>query len=288
MELQRRFESSDDLCAYMHATFGEPVILHFSMGKDSLSTWLQLRRWWKQIIPVYNYLIPGLGFVDKGLAYYEDFFQTKILQYPRDNFMWYLEDVMWQPPHRVETLWDYVPLPREGDYDAYTIEEDIRRRFNCWQAWTAQGMRNADSLTRRTAFKIAGPIRPQYRCFFPIYDWNYERMSRTIREAGVKLTVDYSMFNRSFDTPRARFLGQIKKHFPEDYERIRFWLPLIDAELLRRKYAAQAATPEEDVDGEVRDLGEEDDEPGESNDAQEYSERGQEGEPGSHGGADEG
>jgi len=74
------FKNSDALNRYMRER-SDTVILSFSNGKDSIAAWLVLRKYFPKIIPFYLYLIPDLEFVESGLTYYEDFFQTKILRY---------------------------------------------------------------------------------------------------------------------------------------------------------------------------------------------------------------
>lgn len=258
--LKRTFTDSDDLCRYMVDTFGDTVFLQFSMGKDSLVTWLQCRRFWKRIIPIYHWFFPDLEFVEKQLRYYEDFFQTPILRYPRETFFWHLDDPQYQPPHRVIPLAD-MTLPRGHAYNIWNIEADLRVKYGLPQAWTAQGLRAFDSLTRRTAFRRSGPMRPVLRFFYPIYDWKFDRMAEAIRSAApapgasvdrLFLPVDYRLTNRSFDSPRYRFLVHIKRHFPRDYERIKFWLPLVEAEMKRREFAGvQTSVRETDADREA-------------------------------------
>ena len=56
-----------------------------------------------------------------------------------------------------------------------------------------------------------------------------------IKRHGIKLPVDYKLFGRTFDGIDYRFVGPLRKHLPEDFERLRFWFPLIDLEILRRE-----------------------------------------------------
>jgi len=57
----------------------DTVVPAFSCGKDSVAAWLALRAaGFTRIIPMYRYLIPDLGFIERSLAYYENFFGTPI------------------------------------------------------------------------------------------------------------------------------------------------------------------------------------------------------------------
>ena len=63
------YNTSAELCDQM-ARECDTAILAFSTGKDSIAAWLQMRRYFKRIIPYYCYSVPGLEFVEKSLCYY--------------------------------------------------------------------------------------------------------------------------------------------------------------------------------------------------------------------------
>jgi hypothetical protein len=76
------FATSDALCQHVRS-LGQPnVVLAFSNGKDSVGTWLQLRRHFEVIVPYYRYVVPGLELVEESLRYYERFFGARIYRYP--------------------------------------------------------------------------------------------------------------------------------------------------------------------------------------------------------------
>jgi len=58
-----------------------------------------------------------------------------------------------------------------------------------------------------------------------------------IERSGIKLSVDYKIFGRSFDGLDYRFLAPIKKHFPRDWQRLCQWFPLAEAEIYRYERA---------------------------------------------------
>ena len=76
----------------------------------------------------------------------------------------------------------------------------------------------ADSPMRRIGIKTHGAINHNDKRFYPVYDWNKERLLNEIDAAGVKLPVDYELFGRTFDGLDYRFLKPISERFPEDYE----------------------------------------------------------------------
>ncbi len=226
----RHHESSAALCRYVAEQTGDAVVLSFSAGKDAVASWLQLRRYFKRIVPFYYYLIPDLEFVDEGLRYYEDFFETKIERYPSPQLFRMLRSFVFQPPERCETI-ERLHLPK---FDHQMIENDMRERFEMSDALCAMGTRATDSMARRTALRRYGSLNPNRRTFWPVYDWTSADLAREFTEAKVRLVVDYEMCGRSFDGLQHLFTGPIKQRFPRDYERIREWFPMIDLESFRR------------------------------------------------------
>lgn len=226
------FTSSEELCQQMAAEC-DTCILAFSTGKDSIAAWLQVRKYFKRVVPYYCYVVPHLEFVERSLEYYEHFFGQHIYRLPHRSLYRFLRYMVFQPPEHVTKI-EALDLPGE-EYDDDMIGEIIR---NCAglpeAAYVATGVRAADSPMRRLAIKTHGPINHNAKRFFPVYDWKKEDLLREIDAAGVKLPVDYQLFGRSFDGLDYRFLKPIKENFPKDYEKIISWYPLAELELFRR------------------------------------------------------
>lgn len=227
-----RYENSAQLCERMAAEC-DTAILAFSTGKDSIAAWLQMRKYFKRIVPYYCYVVPELGFIEKSLAYYEDFFGCHIYRLPHRSLYRFLRGMVFQPPEHVTKI-EALDLPGE-EYDDTMIGEIIR---DCAglpaAAYTGTGVRAADSPMRRLAMKTHGAINHNGKRFYPVYDWCKTDLLKVFAESGVRLPVDYKLFGRTFDGLDYRFLKPIKEHFPDDYERIIAWYPLAELELFRR------------------------------------------------------
>lgn len=78
-----------------------------------------------------------------------------------------------------------------------------------WLDWpeatlTAVGVRAADSQNRYTMFKKLGmgaAVNVPSGKFYPVFDWNKEKLLSEIARAGVKLPVNYRVFGKTFDGP---------------------------------------------------------------------------------------
>lgn len=225
------YQTSAELCEQMAAEC-DTAILAFSCGKDSIASWLQMRRYFKRIIPYYCYSVPGLEFVERSLRYYEDFFETRIYRLPHRTLWAWIGEGLFQPPERISLI-EETEIPV---FDDAILGEVIRQAGNLPAgAYTGVGVRMADSPMRRVAVKRWGAINHNGKMFYPVYDWKKADMLRELEAAKVKLPVDYKLFGRTFDGLDYRFLKPIKEHFPDDYQRILDWFPLADLETYRRE-----------------------------------------------------
>lgn len=226
------YESSEELCAKLAAE-NDTVILAFSTGKDSIASWLQLRKYFKRIIPFYKYLVPGLQFVEDSLKYYEDFFGCHIYRFPNPALYRILRNAIFQPPYRLEVIADKVFVEDEL-YNDLTVPDMICAEFDLPDnTYTAIGVRAADNPMRYMAVKQNGAINYNKYTFYPIYDWKKDNLLHEIDEAGIQLPIDYDMFGRTFDGLHYSFQKPLKEHFPEDYKRFLKFFPLADIELAR-------------------------------------------------------
>lgn len=220
------------------ALTGGRCLLAFSRGKDSIAAWLELREsgLFPEIVPFHLNGVPGMHFIEDSLDYFEDVFQTRIIRLPHISFYRQLGNLIFQPPERIAMI-------RELGFDRCTrfTYNDVRR----WLAedlgwpesttWTATGVRAADSPRRRIHIVKSKARTWSSKQFYPIFDLNKRQTLDVIERHGVKLPVDYEMFDRSFDGIDYRFTGPLKKHIPEDYERLKFWFPLVELDILRHE-----------------------------------------------------
>ena len=226
------YETSAELCEKM-ASECDTAILAFSTGKDSLAAWLQMRKYFKRIVPYYCYFVPGLEFVEDSLKYYEDFFGCHIYRLPHRSFFRFLRGLVAQPPRRVPII-EKAGIADDEAWNDDTIGEVIRKCAHLPEgAYVGNGIRMADSPFRRVGIKTHGAVNHNAKRFYPIFDWVKEDLIKSFDEAGVKLPVDYRMFGRTFDGLDYRFLQPLREWYPRDYERVLEWYPFADVEIVR-------------------------------------------------------
>jgi len=233
------------------ATTHDKALLSFSLGKDSWAAWLGARDYF-DFTPYYLYLVPGLEFVDEYIAYAERKLGTKIVQLPHPAFYRWINNCTYQPPERLRTIWavgwpafDYDDM-RAAVIEDCGLPDDV---------WTATGVRAADSPMRRASLIKNRGVNANRRYFYPVWDWNKERLLAELVANDIRLPVDYKVFGRSFDGLDLRFLIKIKEHFPRDYQRILDWFPLVDMEMARYEFAKREGKARVAGDRHVRPVG---------------------------------
>lgn len=232
------YKNSDELCSLVAQKTNGVCLLSFSRGKDSIAAWLQLRRFFKKIYPIFRYLVPHLKFEDESLKYFEDFFGTRIIRLPHPSFYRWLNNGVFQFQSRFDAI-KRLDLPYFEHTDAsrvvqedYGLSDDI---------FTAVGVRSADNINRYLSIKRHGAMNENDSTFFPVYDWKKERLLAELKTAKIKLPVDYKWFGRTFDGLDYRFIEPLRRYAPEDYQRLIFFFPYAVCGIKRMEYRIEKA-----------------------------------------------
>ncbi len=228
----KKYDSSESLLIDI-AKESPESLLSFSCGKDAIAAWLAMRGKFERIVPYYMYLIPDLEFVEESISRYEQFFDTKIYQYPNPALYRMLNAGVLQSPNRLSVIenFGFEEYDRD-DVSRACIEDSGINEL----AYTAIGNRINDNLVRRMSFNRFGAINEKRRTFWPVFDWTNDRLTKEFRKAKIKLPIDYQMFGRSFDGLNIRYLYPIKQNFPRDFQKILEWFPLADLEIFRYEH----------------------------------------------------
>lgn len=227
----RQFPTSLALREHVAKHTEKTVILSFSAGKDSIASWLSLRDHFDHIVPYYLYLVPDLEFVEEGLRYFEDKWGEKIHRFPNTSLLRLLNNLVFQPPEHCLPIEEANLKEVSHSY----FSRRVRELVGAPDAFTAVGVRAADSPMRRMSIKKHGPINYRKEVFYPVFDWKLDDVIGALKREGVKLPIDYKLFGRTFDGIDARFLRPIRDNFPRDYQRILEWFPLADLMLFREE-----------------------------------------------------
>ncbi|MGO9683591.1 MAG: hypothetical protein ACLPTZ_13565 [Beijerinckiaceae bacterium] len=229
---------SSEIIREVRAKFGPRTMLSFSRGKDAIAAWLAIRDHFEEVVPYHLYLIPGLEFVEESLAYYERAFKCKIHNLPHPQFYKWMNCYLFQTPPRAAVI-GAAQLP---NFDYVDIVNILAGQEGIAKPMVASGVRAADSPIRRVAMQTHGAVSLAKKQYYPIWDWNMDKLIEEIARSGVKLPVDYDLFGRSFDGIDLRFMLPLKKHRPADYRKVVEWFPLVELEVWRyERFGPQAA-----------------------------------------------
>ena len=227
-------ENSIELCKAVANSTGGACLLMFSKGKDAIASWLQLRRFFDRIVPIWFYLHPSMKFELDAIKYYEDFFETKIVRMPHPIVYRWINNLTFQP-NRNRDLPEELQLPNFTYLDAMAaVIEDYELPI---ATQAALGVRSCDSIVRRISINKLGAWNKKKSQFFPVYDWNVARIREEFQACGVKLPIDYKWFGRSFDGIDRRFTEPLKKYAPDDFAKLVELYPLLEADIKRYEYA---------------------------------------------------
>lgn len=223
--------TSEETIAQVRALGGPVCMISFSRGKDAISAYLNIRDHFERVIPYTYYVVPGLEFVEESLAYYEQKMGCRILRMPSPAFRNMLRNCIYQPPNRVGVIerMEIEPITHDEVQEFVAMDSglDYETAFN------AVGTRAKDSMQRALYFQKNGSINRTRNTFYPVWDWDKERVMSAIRRAGWKLPIDYKIWTSSFDGLYLNYIYQVKKHFPRDYQRILHFFPLAELEIYR-------------------------------------------------------
>ena len=216
------------------AEISDTILIGFSLGKDSIASFLTLKQSgvFKKIIPYYMYSIPDLSFINNSISYFENYFETHIYQLPHPSLYRMLNNLVFQSPENCEIIENF-------NFPNFTHEQlhtEFLKDLKLPQStFTAIGVRACDSILRRITIEKYGCVNYKKHTFYPIWDWNLQKVKDCLHDNKIKIPVDYELFGRSFDGLDYRFLKPIKQRFPDDYEKILKYFPLAECELFRRE-----------------------------------------------------
>ena len=220
---------SEEIIREVREEFGPRTLLSFSRGKDAVGAYLAIRDHFEEVIPYHLFLVPGLSFVEESLAYYERVFGVKIYNLPHPSLYGQLNSFLFQSPGSAAVI-EAASLP---DFDYTDIVRMVAKEAGVDRPMVASGVRAADSPMRRVALMKHGAISRTRMQYYPIWDWNKDRLISEIERSGIGLPIDYELFGRSFDGLDLRFILPLKKKRPDDYRKVLEYFPLAEAEIFR-------------------------------------------------------
>ena len=100
--------------------------------------------------------------------------------------------------------------------------------------FVAIGMRAADNLERRRMILQQGSLGiKRRRYFYPVWDWKIQDVIDIIMRHKVKISPEYAIWGRTPVSFNYNYMAPLRDNFPDDWEKLRQWFPLIDLQCYR-------------------------------------------------------
>lgn len=209
------------------AAITDRVLVSFSGGKDSVVTLDLCMRFFKHVEAFFMYQVRGLSFQEAILHYYEDKYSIPIYRIPHFELSEFLRYGL----YRKEDM--SVPIVSVKEtYDYMRCNTDIY--------WIAAGERIADSVWRRAMIKHSGTIDEVRGRFYPVAEWTKQNILSYIKQRRLPIGMESAKLGFSFRSFAGKDMAAVKECFPDDYQLIRSWFPLIEASVINYKLKEEA------------------------------------------------
>lgn len=199
------------------------ILVGISGGKDSVVTLDLCRQFFPHVTGFFMYLVKDLEFQEVALRHYERRYGIEIKRIP----------------HFMLSEWLRYGTLRQPDFDVPIVStketyDYARSLTDIW--WIACGERISDSIVRRAMIKHSGTIDEQRGRVFPIAYWRKSDVLYYVKKQRLRLSAENTALGFSFRSLMPKDLQAIKRKFPNDYEKIRSWFPLVEASRLQDEY----------------------------------------------------
>lgn len=202
------------------------VLVSYSGGKDSAATLHLCRKYFDEVRVFYLYLVKGLSFVERHLAGVEARYQTEIIRVPHFMLSEWLRYGTFRNPD--------MSVPIVGVRQVYDYVRELTGIY-----WIAGGERITDSYVRRAMLKRSGAIDEARGRIYPLAVWRKAQVVDYLQFHKIRCSPESAKLGFSFRSLMPRDMAIIKNVYPEDYEVIRAWFPLVEAAVKRYEYFGQ-------------------------------------------------
>lgn len=202
------------------------IILALSGGRDSVAMLDICSEHFDEVKCFHMYFVKGLSFIDKYLDYLAKRYDVEIYQCPS----WTLSRFFREGFFRHESK-SASSVPSLSQKDIY---RHVRNRLGL--EWIANGAKQSDSIERMAQIKRVDGINHQRKLFWPLAVWSHHEVQGHLTRQRIPSSPEYELGltrDRSFGTLWNEDILVIKKHFPEDYKKIKRRFPLIEAQVIK-------------------------------------------------------
>lgn len=192
------------------------VVVSYSGGKDSAVVLDLCHKYFEHVDAFFMYQVPGLSFQEQTIRWAEQKYDLEILRIPHFEVS---EFIKYGVYHDADDESPIVKVSEAYDY--------VREHFGTF--WIAAGERIADSIVRRAMIVKDGTINEKRGRIFPIAHWRKAHVKAYIKQHDLRVSAEAAVLGYSFRDLSPRTVWLVRKHYPEDYQRIIAMYPQAEA-----------------------------------------------------------
>jgi hypothetical protein len=166
---------------------------------------------------------------------YEDHFGLKIVRLPHPMLLGDYLSGFWQPYDKMLAIGGHLGRFSFAELTSYYLRCKNIQGFE----YDCNCMKMADSLNRRLLLSKKPDIDEEKKIIYLTKYLTNKDCFDYMKENSIPLTDDYKIWGRSWDGLKYDYTMGVKKYYPEDYELIKEYFPLIEAEVLRYNLVKQ-------------------------------------------------
>ena len=201
------------------------ILFHSATGKDSICLLDLCSQKFTQVICVFMYFVPGLGYEERYIKWAED-------KYPNCTFI--------KTPHVAVYSFikhGYLGIKQDRKQVGTTLAKiDAQIRKKTGIQWSIYGFKKVDSLNRRLMLNTyPDGIMEKTQKAYPLMDLKNSDVLNYIRENNLIEPFNYSKTKPSSgcDVSQPEFLAYIRTHYPDDLKKIFSQYPLAEVNLFK-------------------------------------------------------
>lgn len=210
----------------------DSVILFYSAGKDSIALLDLVAPYFRRVVCVYMYLVPGLAHINKYIEYSKLRYQNvEFYEVPHWNLTYTLKAGLYCQPQ------EDVKLMKFSD-----VANNCRIKFGI--DWCLYGMKQSDNMNRGIMLRGKDyeleAIHPKTKNVYPLSKWGNNEVLAYIRQHRLPEPVRYSERQKSQGlTFNEDCFLYLKKYWPEDLAKILEAFPLAEVILYRAEHKGE-------------------------------------------------
>lgn len=218
----------------------QSVIVGFSGGKDAIVTLDLCRDFFPRVEAYFLYIVPGLEFQERYLAYCERRFSISIQRLPSPTISAWLREGGYRMPS--------AGALSSRKIKRIDIENYLRKKLGI--DWFATGEKCIDSIERNAMIRKMRGVDPKRRQIWPCAYWNNSMIWNYLKRKNIILPPDYKFSEgekymaRSFGSMGPTELAFIKSNYPSDYQKIITMFPLLPANMVRQENGEKESSRE--------------------------------------------